>query len=160
MDALMECLPLFGKKANVELGIASALTNLGYPEVVFVIATEKEAKKWKAAIAEELANYPPEAQWLFGTETGSSSTSIFAVFCGDNLKAKAYRQGKGSTPRDCADLSRCFRLLEKFPEWESRLEEVASAYPDSKWPKIIPRWDELKKLDPKDQKTILEEIGD
>jgi hypothetical protein len=63
------------------------------------------------------------------------------------LRAAANELGRQSVPSDAGDFGRCSRLLARFPEWRANLVRVAEAYPDTKWPAIIARWDEVESAD-------------
>ncbi|MNL49171.1 hypothetical protein D3C87_1720820 [compost metagenome] len=78
-------------------------------------------------------------EWVIGDDTGMSSKSIAAFMCGADVgKYLDY------PPADPADLGRCLRLLERFPEWKSRTPELASI--SKRWAKIIPHWNEAARL--------------
>lgn len=47
-------------------------------------------------------------------------------------------------PYDPGDFGRCYRLLQHFPEWHTRLPEVAAKYPV--WGPMVKAWDELTAL--------------
>ena len=75
--------------------------------------------------------------WIISGDTGASSKTIFAVMVG----SKTVRP---DVPHDPSDFGRCYRLLALFPEWRSRLHEVAEKYP--MWGPLIGAWDELSAL--------------
>lgn len=77
-----------------------------------------------------------QAQWMAGSDTGLSSKTLWAHMVG-----MAYRDIRA--PLDPADLGRCVRLLNIFPEWKPRITEMA-AYPE--WAGIVAKWDELAAL--------------
>jgi len=76
-------------------------------------------------------------EWLLSSDTGASSKAIAAFMTG-------LPGGCGDYPYDPADLGRCLRLLEKFPEWERRLAEMAVINPG--WAGFVGEWDNLKSL--------------
>jgi hypothetical protein len=78
------------------------------------------------------------ATWFAGGDTGISSKAIAAYMCGGDMKAG---RSWHSAPSDPADLGRCLRLLEIFPEWKERMPEMASVNDD--WARIIPHWDKM-----------------
>lgn len=169
LTALPECMPLFGKttaeqkKKAMYPGIASHLNESGYPNVIFCMATEKNAAIWEEEIRKSLEHHRPETRWWRGTDTGNSSKAIFAVLCDASLciliRTKTDPgKSKGETPHDSGDMNRCLRLIESIPEWEGRLQEVADAYPGTHWPAIIRRWQEIKKSDNPGKNRILQEI--
>lgn len=63
-----------------------------------------------------------ENQWLLGGDTGISSKVIWAVMTGNNPIVVV--QGTLDAPRDPSDFGRCYRLLQEFPEWQFRLNEL------------------------------------
>ena len=79
-------------------------------------------------------------EWLFGEDTGLSSRTIAGVM----LNMPRQLMDWARTPIDGDDLGRCLRLLEKIPEWKSRLDEVGDAYPS--WRPLIEHWSELQSL--------------
>lgn len=161
MGALNECQPMFPEKAGVWMGIAHHFRASGKP-VTMAIATDADAEKWKAEIGEELKKHAfcPETRWWCGLDVGMSAAAIFAVFCIGDRRAFAKEMSHAATPSDADDFGRCHRLLQLFPAWRSRLGEVAAAYPESKWPGIIARWEELEKAETAEQTRILWEILD
>lgn len=80
------------------------------------------------------------AAWLDGPDTGTSSKTIFAVMTGRVLS----NDFRPATPRDPADFGRCHRLLALFPEWRTRLGEVAAKHPE--WAPLVAVWPELETL--------------
>lgn len=103
------------------------------------------ADLWRDWIESHLISSDPDmlARWGRGTDTGISSRVIFAVLTG---RTNAYaRSGDGAiitdTPQDADDFGRCYRLMERFPQWSKRLGEVANKHPN--WAPLIARWDEL-----------------
>lgn len=80
--------------------------------------------------------------WLHGGDTGLSSETIWRHMMGvpepaDGWRANAY-------PLDPSDLGRCVRLLDRFPEWSTRISEMASHGPI--WAVLAEHWDELVAL--------------
>lgn len=74
--------------------------------------------------------------WLLGRDTGSSSKAILAqMVCGVS---------HGEYPYDPADLGRCLRMLELFPEWKARIAEMAGY--GKVWAVFIDHWDELSSM--------------
>ena len=75
--------------------------------------------------------------WIARGEHGVSSETIYAVFA-------VARPRRSDVPHDPDDFRRCRRLLDLMPEWRSRIEEVALAYP---WYRpFTDRWDEMDRL--------------
>ena len=77
-------------------------------------------------------------QWAMGNDAGISSKTIMSVMTGTALEDHA------SVPWDADDFGRCYRLLNIFPEWKSRLQEVADKYPE--WQKLVDNWDKLTEI--------------
>lgn len=75
-------------------------------------------------------------EWLLSGDTGESSKAI----CSHMLFGKQHESA--AHPNDPADIGRCFRLLAKIPEWESRIGEM-SAY-GAAWISLSERWQEIK----------------
>lgn len=75
--------------------------------------------------------------WLRCGDTGISSETIWSVMTGLPVK-------NADIPYDPPDFGRCYRLLEKFPEWKERLPEVAIKYP--KWHPFVGNWDKMTTL--------------
>lgn len=164
--ALQECMPMFPKDSVIEAGIVHHYNVCDNPggKVIFAIATPEKAKKWKKEIDEELSAQHPVTGWWYGTDVGKSSSVIFSVLSlrtgYSGLAEVAKEFGEGCVPQDSDDLGRCLRLLEKFPDWEKDLYKVSEAYPDTAWPKIVERWQELKTADSNRQNAILNEINE
>lgn len=79
-------------------------------------------------------------QWIINGVVGTSSKTIWAVMmdavlpgCKDSL---VY-----GVPRDPNDFRRCWKLLVLFPEWRTRLSEVAIQFPA--WVGFVREWDKL-----------------
>ena len=161
MSALAVAQPLFPANAVIDAGIARHHTVWAHETAVFCVTTKSGSELWRkdiaAAIAEQLR--APHDLWWYGTDVGTSSAGMFAVLCPEYLRASASEYGNRTTPRDADDLGRCLRLLEAIPEWRERLNEVAEAYPDTAWPRIIARWVELEAAEPKTQNYILNECA-
>jgi hypothetical protein len=80
-------------------------------------------------------------EWIHGPDTGLSSKTIWSVMMGNSAVLGMW----GATePADPDDFGRCYRLLQKFPEWRARMPEVAAKYP--RWAKLVAAWDELTRL--------------
>lgn len=75
-------------------------------------------------------------EWIFYGDTGSSSKELMRHMLGVATDGD-------SIPPDSSDFGRCWRLLAEFPEWRSRIGEMA-VYPE--WAPLVPAWDELEAL--------------
>lgn len=162
MNALDECMPMFPRHSGgavFDAGIAhhyNATHNRD--RTVFAVTTPEGSKVWRAEIEASIAALAPYTRWWLGTDVGTSSAAVFAILCPiTEMCDAATEYGRGYTPADADDLGRCLRLIALFPEWRGRLDEVAAAYPDTAWPRIIDRWHELEKADAKTQNYILNE---
>jgi hypothetical protein len=76
-------------------------------------------------------------KWYRGDDSGVSSETIFQVMTGISVRWTG-------TPMDSDDFGRCFRLLEKFPHWRDRLDEVAAQFPE--WKGLVDNWSKLEFL--------------
>jgi len=79
-------------------------------------------------------------EWLASEDTGASSRTICHVLSGEPCLS---RSGAGY-PLDPDDFGRCHRLLELFPAWRERLDEVATRYPG--WAPLVREWDALEAM--------------
>ena len=86
-------------------------------------------------------------EWMLGSDTGSSSKTIWAVMMGTRITSVF----GASVPLDPSDFGRCHRLLQHFPEWKERLDEVSERYP--KWTPMVQKWDEMTALYNRDVET-------
>lgn len=159
MGALNECAPIFEKHSVVFAGIARHYNVTGKGEVVIAVATEKDGMEWKAEIEKEIESFPAQIRWWSGTYVGLSSAAIFAVLADMPYSAEAAKYSQGATPADAADLWRCQYLLNRMQTWECKLNLVAEAYPNTAWPKIIARWEELKHASTQEKNQILQECS-
>lgn len=78
--------------------------------------------------------YARVIEWMGGDDTGLSSKAIAMHMTG--------AKSNGSYPHDPADLGRCLRLLEKFPEWKPRIKEMAKY--GGVWKRYSDRWEEMR----------------
>ena len=160
-DAMRTLSDVVGPKGVISCGIPHHLRYyMGRDDVVVCAGTKENLAQWELEIAREISNQLPQRKWWFGCDVGKSSASIFFVLTDQNkiLKEAVEKYSNGAYPRDADDFGRCQRLLELIPEWRSRLSEVAIAYPNGPWPKIIERWHELEVADGKRQCEILNEV--
>jgi hypothetical protein len=104
-----------------------------YPDMV----TEDEQEALRAAIALMRGQSEDVDRrallWLAGGDSGMSSEAIVHHMLG--------MESDGSYPYDPADLGRCLRMLELFPEWKPRITEMA-VYSKA-WKSLADRWDSL-----------------
>lgn len=88
---------------------------------------------------------PRIGKWLTSRDTGISSEAILAVMTGFDPSDRNL-----DAPYDPSDLGRCLRLLEIFPEWKSRIPEMAKAGP--RWAIAVSCWGEISR-------SMEEEVG-
>ncbi|KAF1698317.1 hypothetical protein CSC62_05250 [Pseudoxanthomonas jiangsuensis] len=93
----------------------------------------REAAAALEAAREDASTEKRALLWLAGGDSGMSSEAICHHMLG--------MESDGSFPWDPADLGRCLRLLELFPEWKPRMGEMARYSPI--WAALAERWDEL-----------------
>lgn len=79
-----------------------------------------------------------QLEWLMSDDTGMSSQTIFSVMTRTKSRLPY------GTPLDADDFGRCHRLLNKFPEWRERLNEVALLLPE--WGPLVREWSRLTEL--------------
>lgn len=79
-------------------------------------------------------------EWLMSDDCGTSSETICMVMTSSN----PLHHRLGRPPSDNDDFGRCYRLLKLFPEWRSRLPEVAQRFPA--WGPLVKAWTELETL--------------
>ncbi len=162
IEAMSEAAKFFGKRAVIGMGIGHHYNVVrGLPKVCIVIADSPHAlQAWLKAIEEAVAAAEQnlEMRWWKGIDTGASSMAIF--FALKTLPGLEWHEDARctDTPMDCADFGRCQRLVELIPGWRERLPEVAAKYPETKWPAIIARWDEIVAATPERQSEILRTI--
>lgn len=125
-------------------GVATALG------VTFAVCAQTDVEKWEIEINDGVKQrHSDDAQlvWLYGTDTGVSSKTIFAVLVDQNALRNAVTMNphfRPDVPHDPSDFGRCHRLLERFPAWRARLSEIAEAYPA--WKLLVEHWDDLTAL--------------
>jgi hypothetical protein len=80
--------------------------------------------------------------WFAGTDIGISSKVIWLTMMGMPMQLLGWP--RPSPPQDPSDFGRCYRLLNRFPEWRQRLPEVAEKYPA--WRPMIREWEKLTEM--------------
>lgn len=81
-------------------------------------------------------------EWITGHDTGISSKTIWAVMM--DAIGESRSSFDFDVPHDPSDFGRCYRLLQMFPEWKARLNEVAKLFP--KWGPMVREWDKMAQL--------------
>lgn len=116
---------------------------LGRPQTVRVTVKAMQGFEEDHANCKEGDNPNPEVitrdNWARSRDTGVSSWTIYSVMKGMNSTLDRY-----APPQDPADFGRCYRLLKLFPEWESRLPEVAARFPE--WSGLVRAWSNLSTI--------------
>lgn len=83
-------------------------------------------------------------EWLHGPDTGLSSITIYCVMTRNMVPLGDHGP---RTPMDSDDLGRCVRLLDRFPEWRARIQEM-DVVPG--WSGLSASWAHLEQLYRKD----------
>lgn len=83
-------------------------------------------------------------EWIIKGELGTSSKTIWAVMTGIEKKPDTRCDFNYDIPHDHDDFSRCYKLLNIFPEWKNRMSEVAIVFP--KWKPLIQNWQYITEL--------------
>lgn len=112
-----------------------------------LVRSDEDADRWAAQIDEAALRHCAgieELAWLKGTDTGTSSRTIFSVLSEYGQLACVGWSSLGAPPCDPDDFGRCHRLLERFPSWRPRIGEVAAKYP--RWALLVENWTELEQL--------------
>lgn len=86
-------------------------------------------------------------EWMMSGDTGISSQTIMCVMTGTKNRGHF----GADIPYDPSDFGRCYRLLKHFPQWRSRMQQVADKYPA--WQPLVDNWDELTALYEKEIKN-------
>ena len=140
IDCLNEILPAMPKNSVVDGSISAALG------AVFAIGTEKECKAWRAEIEEQLEKdvKDPYRRWLLGTDTGVSSITMFSEMIDKaDLRLEALSRIRDpDIPHDSSDFGRCYRLLQKFPEFGKRWAKLVEKHPA--WRLYADNWSTLE----------------
>jgi hypothetical protein len=75
--------------------------------------------------------------WLDSGDVGMSSQSIWFAMMG-------HTQQYVEHPSDSDDFGRCYRLLQRFPEWRWHLDRMATK--SETWKEMHRRWPEMERL--------------
>lgn len=126
----------------VSFGVASALQARSIDDVLMVVARDAEHNRaWCEELdieAAKLADGDAALEWLYGTDVGMSALTIHGVMTGRADSVKMH------LPSDADDLGRCIRLLDRIPEWQSRIGEVGEVFPP--WRRLVDDWERLVKM--------------
>ena len=77
------------------------------------------------------------SEWLHGKDTSPSSLTIYSVMTGEKCR-------NHGIPLNAIEFDSCHKLLQRFPEWESKLAKVSEKHPD--WTPFVREWAELTRL--------------
>ena len=122
----------------MDMSISSALG------AVMALTNKESGEKWRAEIEERVTrNRDTVEAWLKGADVGMSSKALAMTLSGMAVSALGKRECKAH-PYDPADIGRCFRMLDRFPELRENLHLMKKASPV--WEKLIDRWDDLRAL--------------
>lgn len=115
----------------VDIGLAQALG------ATMVITNKEGSAKFRNEVEKANAGKSAIDAWIAGCDTGISSKTIFSVMTGRPFMSDF----RPDIPHDPDDFGRCYRLLEKIPEWRARMPEVAEKYPA--WKGLVENWEGL-----------------
>lgn len=123
----------------IDMGISSAL------KCLMVFTNKESADKWRTEIdANSKKKYGGSIDaWLNGTDTGSSSKLMALVLSGKSTRGIETYNRKAH-PYDPADIGRCFRMLDEFPDLKEHLDKMREISPV--WNKLIDHWGEMEAL--------------
>ncbi len=135
MDELIERLRAKAESLSASAAFSRRTTKTarGAADKDLVADLLREAAAALEVAREDVSTERRALMWLSGRDSGMSSVAI----CHHMLGMKS----DGSFPWDPADLGRCLRLLERFPEWKPRIGEMARY--SHTWAALAARWDEL-----------------
>lgn len=114
---------------------------LGLPQSISVVtaaamAFAKDHARCKTKTWTEPVPRTPQ-EWAAGRDTGVSSMTIYSVMMGVPVD-------RMDVPHDPDDFGRCYRLLQLFPAWRKRLDQVTEYYPI--WSRMVEEWSALELL--------------
>lgn len=146
IDSLVKLTAAWKKRGydTVAFGVATALG------ATIAVCAAKDVAEWEAEINQQVGQRmlgDQELTWLYGTDAGISSMTIFSMLAsseGVRTAANIWLNGRHNVPHDPADFGRCHRLLERFPGWSERLGQVADHWP--RWKPLVDNWDRLTAL--------------
>lgn len=119
----------------IDVGISTAL------KCLMVFTNEKSGEKWLSEIdTDSQKRYGGSIDgWMNGTDTGTSSMLMATVLSGRNPGLM-----RRSPPYDPADIGRCFRMLDEFPELKENLNKMRGI--SDIWDILMNHWDEMEVL--------------
>lgn len=98
----------------------------------------QQSAKQKAPMHPHAEDALKAMAWMADGQTGVSSQAIAFKMCGIPLR------DFNTAPRDAGDFSRCHKLLERYPEWRLRLNEMTALGRD--WAALVPVWNKLEEM--------------
>lgn len=125
----------------IDPGLAQALS------AVMVITNKEGSAILRAEVEESNKGKSREDAWISGCDTGTSSKTIFFTLTGRGTFDRP------DVPYDPGDFGRCYRLLQIFPEWVGRLNEVAKRH--SRWKRLVDNWKDLSGMYERDEGMAL-----
>lgn len=87
-------------------------------------------------------------EWITGYDTGKSSKNIWSVMMGQVPE-------EHNIPYDADDFGRCYRLLERIPEWKPRMKEMEVI---PLWCPFVREWDKLTEMYESEQRKEMYDV--
>lgn len=81
--------------------------------------------------------------WTEHGDIGISAATIYLAFTG-RVIGPLISEDRADIPHDPDDFQRCYRLLDRIPEWEFDLKKVVDKFPF--WGPFVANWQEFKNL--------------
>ena len=108
---------------------------------------------WRYSLFAERCLFRESVNWIVEDDYGVASMTIYSVLRQEYMAVVPYRMiswiARVSLPHDSVDFGRCVRLLDRFPGWRKRLNEVGIRYPA--WRPLIDQWNQIEDLYRKDE---------
>lgn len=123
--------------------ITGANLVIGTGDDIEALIKELEPDYVKGVVSQHSAKEaltPNMVKWLASGRRGVSSNTMFSVMTG----VAAMNDWGYSHPHDPDDLSRCRRLLEQVPEFQSQLWKLKPV--SKQWSALVDHWDELCRI--------------
>ena len=145
IEAFSAIKTLAEKKSLIDTDLArihSAVLVIGTARALATLKESEETLECAARMRDALpSHFSDQArEWAVMGEQGASSQAIFSVLTGVNL-SKAANGINRAVPLDLGGLRRCLLLLERVPEFASRIQEVAQLSPE--WRELTDIWTEI-----------------
>jgi hypothetical protein len=118
------------------------------PSHTFQVLTKRSARlmRYMTAPLSELRERIADvgAPMMADGDAGISSCTIYGALHSEGGYKRLGGRPWTGVPLDPDDFGRCYRLIQLFPQWRTRLPEVAAKHPE--WARIVEHWDELAML--------------